>query len=91
MNLISFFPAKKPIVSNGIFDLAFDRIFRDDFPATFNGNGFLKTPAVNVAENTDGFRIEVAAPGLGKEDFSVKVDGDLLTFGTVRFRYRVGT
>jgi len=79
MNLISFFPAKKPVVSNDLFDFAFDRFFRDDFPAAFNGNGFLKTPAINIAENAGGYRIEVAAPGLVKEDFSVKVDGNLLT------------
>lgn len=79
MNLISFSPAKKSGASNDLFNFAFDRFFRDDFPAAFPGNGFLKTPAVNVAENADGYRIEIAAPGLGKEDFEVKLDGDLLT------------
>ena len=34
---------------------------------------------MNVAENVDAFRIEVAAPGLTKEDFNVKVEKDLLT------------
>lgn len=36
-------------------------------------------PAVNVVETPQGFRIELAAPGLTKEDFQVKVEADLLT------------
>jgi HSP20 family protein len=35
-------------------------------------------PAVNVIENNDHFRIEVAAPGMKKENFKIKVDGNLL-------------
>ncbi|KAB7731641.1 Hsp20 family protein [Rudanella paleaurantiibacter] len=36
-------------------------------------------PAVNVAEHTDGFRIEVAAPGLKKEDFKLSLNHTNLT------------
>lgn len=31
-------------------------------------------PAVNIAETPEGFRLEVAAPGFNKEDFTVKVE-----------------
>ncbi|MBK9291469.1 MAG: Hsp20/alpha crystallin family protein [Bacteroidetes bacterium] len=40
---------------------------------------YLARPAVNVIEKEDGFVLEVAAPGLKKEDFRVKLDNQLLT------------
>jgi HSP20 family protein len=36
-------------------------------------------PAVNVVEHGDGFRIEVAAPGLKKEDFKLNLNHNNLT------------
>src|SRR5690625_5318430 len=36
-------------------------------------------PAVNIKNNNDAFEIEVAAPGLNKEDFDIEVKDDDLT------------
>lgn len=36
------------------------------------------TPAVNVKEEKDAYQIEVAVPGMKKEDFKVEIDHDLL-------------
>lgn len=36
-------------------------------------------PAVNVVEHQDGFRIDVAAPGLKKEDFKLNLNHNNLT------------
>lgn len=36
-------------------------------------------PAVNIVEDSDSFKIEVAAPGLDKKDFKVNVDQNVLT------------
>ncbi len=36
-------------------------------------------PAVNVKEEEDEFEIQVAAPGMEKEDFNINLDGNLLT------------
>ncbi|MBL7928964.1 MAG: Hsp20/alpha crystallin family protein [Bacteroidia bacterium] len=36
-------------------------------------------PAVNISETNENFKIEVAAPGMNKEDFKLSVDNDLLT------------
>lgn len=54
-----------------------------------NTNGFgdalkaetahLSRPAVNIIEQKDGYRLEVAAPGLSKEDFKINVEKDELT------------
>jgi HSP20 family protein len=80
MNLISFVPttSRKPATAN-VIDNMFNEFFNNDFPVSFRNGHQQKSPAVNIAESVDFYRIEVAAPGLGKEDFEVKVENDLLT------------
>jgi len=41
--------------------------------------GFNSTPAVNVKENKDAYELEVAVPGMKKEDFKIEIDKDVLT------------
>ena len=36
-------------------------------------------PAVNIRETNENFDVEVAAPGMTKDDFKVELDGNLLT------------
>jgi HSP20 family protein len=63
----------------------FDGLMNDlfnDLPATF-GKTFREDvfnfPPVNIVENTNAYHLEVAAPGLEKTDFNVKLDGNILT------------
>ena len=73
MNLVkrnSFFPA-----STALFD---DFFTRDLFDwSKSEGNGLV--PRVNIKENNDGFSVDIAAPGMKKEDFQVELDNDMLT------------
>lgn len=80
MNLISFVPTngRKAAVAPSIESM-FNEFFNNDFPVSFRNGQVQKSPAVNVVETKDGYRLEVAAPGLGKEDFEVKLDKDQLT------------
>ena len=39
-------------------------------------------PAVNIVETDENYRLEVAAPGLKKEDFKVSLENDILTIST---------
>ena len=39
----------------------------------------LNIPPVNVHEDADGYHVELAAPGLSKEDFKVQLEKGLLT------------
>ena len=48
-------------------------IFNDDFRVGKTN------PSVNVIESANAFKIEVAAPGLSKEDFKINVENDTLT------------
>lgn len=36
-------------------------------------------PRVNIVETNDDFKVEMAAPGMKKEDFHVELDNDMLT------------
>ncbi|MGV3545811.1 MAG: Hsp20/alpha crystallin family protein [Pedobacter sp.] len=54
----------------------FDSIFTDGF---FNEANAKMVPAVNISEAVDHFKIELAAPGLQKEDFKVSLDRNLLS------------
>ena len=38
-------------------------------------------PAANVLENDNGFTVQLATPGLSREDLTIKVEKDLLTIG----------
>ena len=42
------------------------------------------TPSVNVAESDHEFIIELAAPGMEKEDFSLSIDHNVLTISAER-------
>jgi HSP20 family protein len=55
---------------------------KDFIPSVFGNEWVHKIPAANVVEAKDNFRVEVAAPGMKKDDFKISVDGDLLTIST---------
>lgn len=54
----------------------FDSIFTDSF---FAGREATLVPAVNISETADQYQIELAAPGLSKEDFKVILERKLLS------------
>ena len=63
----------------------FDGLMKDlinEIPASF-GKAFREEvigfPPVNITENATAYHLEVAAPGMNKTDFSIKLEGTLLT------------
>lgn len=36
------------------------------------------TPAVNIKEDAQGFKIEMAVPGMNKKDFNIQLDNDTI-------------
>ena len=58
-----------------------ENFFSRDMNDFFNtaSPSFNNVPAVNVVENEDGFRIEVAAPGMKKSDFKLNLNHNNLT------------
>lgn len=44
-----------------------------------NDDDFDSSPAINIKDHEKGYEIELAAPGLNKEDFKVSLDDGILT------------
>lgn len=57
---------------NGLFG---KDLFNELYNPVFSGS----VPAVNVLEGVEGFKIEVAAPGLSKGDFKLNLEKNQLT------------
>ena len=60
-----------------------DDFFNDNFfksVNTINCNG--SSPAVNVIEDEKQYRIDVAVPGMPKNDFRIDLDDDVLTISS---------
>ena len=58
--------------------------FNDDFfyPIIKRQNNVKNTPAVNISEDDEQFKIELAAPGIDKKDLNINLRDDLLTIST---------
>jgi HSP20 family protein len=74
MNLIRF--NNGPRFNNMLSELFedFDRnlLFRNE---EFNG----QVPSVNIRETEEGFALEMAAPGMKKDDFKIRLNNQVLT------------
>lgn len=55
-------------------------LFNELYNPVFSGS----VPAVNVLEGVEGFKIEVAAPGLGKADFKLNLEKNQLTISAAK-------
>lgn len=76
MTLVKFNPEKR---SNGAlmpnFTDVFDTIFNDTF---FNDRMTVRVPAANISESDNHYHVELAAPGLRKEDFKLNLERNVL-------------
>ncbi|MCE4067197.1 Hsp20/alpha crystallin family protein [Chryseobacterium gleum] len=76
---------------NGNSNLAFSNIFDDFFGRelfNWGNNNYSSTsttvPSVNIKENGEAYEVQVAAPGMDKNDFQIKLDGNLLTISSMK-------
>ena len=55
-------------------------IFNDFFDTNWMGRAKATAPAINVIEKKDEYKVQVAAPGMTKDDFHIHLDeaGDLV-------------
>lgn len=58
------------------FNDVFDSIFNDSF---FNDRMITRVPAVNISETENNYHVELAAPGLKKEDFKLNLERNNLS------------
>lgn len=61
-----------------IFD--FDKVFDEGIfnPPTWSSRLFTQVPAANICETENEYTVELAVPGLKKEDFIVDIDNNVL-------------
>lgn len=70
---------------NEIFPSLFDDFFSRDLwnlGASNNSSTNTTIPAVNIRETNENFEVEMAAPGMTKNDFKVELDGTMLTISS---------
>jgi HSP20 family protein len=73
---------KSMMKSSLMFPAVFDDFFRP-WNEWFEGNEawsrFSNTPAVNITEEKDVYKVSLAVPGMKKDDFEIDVEGNMLT------------
>jgi HSP20 family protein len=58
----------------------FQNFFDNDFVDLFNRKGL--DPAANILEHPDSFELDLAAPGLKKDDFKIHLENNILTISS---------
>ena len=76
MTLVKFANGQKNQSVNPFFNDVFESIFNDSF---LSDKLATRVPAVNIAETENEFHIELAVPGLKKEDFKINLDKNVLS------------
>lgn len=76
MTLVKFANGQKNHSVNPFFNDVFDSILKDSLLSDKLAS---RVPAVNIAETENEFNIELAAPGLKKENFKINLDKNVLT------------
>jgi HSP20 family protein len=76
MTLVKFANGQKNHAVNPFFSDVFDSILNDSFLSDKLAS---RVPAVNISETETQFHIELAAPGLKKEDFKISLDKNVLS------------
>ena len=71
------YPTRNRMISVPVMNRFFENFADSEINRIFGNEGF--SPAVNVVETENGFRLEFAAPGFKKEHFSLKVESGILT------------
>jgi HSP20 family protein len=75
MTLVKFNNNHNNSLLPGINDV-FESIFNDTF---LNDRMVTRVPAVNISESENNYHVELAAPGLKKEDFKLNLERNQLT------------
>lgn len=55
-----------------------ENFLNNDFSNFLGSDSIASMPKVNVRETEQGFNLELAAPGLEKEDFNIEIDDNTL-------------
>ncbi|MAO09664.1 MAG: heat-shock protein [Flavobacteriaceae bacterium] len=61
-----------------------DELLNNDLPSVFqsNFNTGLSLPKVNISETDDAYEVQLASPGMKKDDFNIEIDNQVLTISS---------
>lgn len=71
-----------PMTRNNWPSLVDEFLGKDLLGNFFDGYTGINMPAVNIIEGKDDYRIDVAAPGLDKNDFKIDLNHNVLTISS---------
>lgn len=77
MSIVKYNAALNDFVPTS-FSHLIDRFFSDSLSRS-GGSSYSFVPKVDITENENSYEIQVAAPGLNKEDFKIDISDNLLT------------
>lgn len=72
MTLIRKHESSLPSIWNNLFETSL-------FSHPLNGHSEFTVPPVNISESDNGYLVELAVPGLNKEDFKINLDRNVMT------------
>ena len=67
--------------NNNVFPSLINEFFNDDFGLNFFNRNY-SVPSVNSIENNDSFEIDLAVPGMKKEDFTIELNDKVLVISS---------
>ena len=67
--------------NNNVFPSLINEFFNDDFGMKFLNRSH-SVPSVNSLENNDSFEIDLAVPGMKKEDFTIELNDKVLVISS---------
>ena len=67
--------------NNNVFPSLINEFFNDDFGMNFLNRSH-SVPSVNSLENNDSFEIDLAVPGMKKEDFTIELNDKILVISS---------
>lgn len=67
--------------NNNVFPSLINEFFNDDFGMNFLNRSH-NVPSVNSLENSDSFDIDLAVPGMKKEDFTIELNDKVLVISS---------
>lgn len=76
MTLVKFSNGNRSTALNPWIGEVFDNFLNDTF---LSDRMISRVPAVNISESEGNYHIELAAPGLKKEDFKINLDKNVLS------------
>ncbi|MBK9734822.1 MAG: Hsp20/alpha crystallin family protein [Saprospiraceae bacterium] len=71
-----------PLIRGKSFGNIVEEVLGSSISGLTGENFEVTSPAVNISESDEAYRLEVAAPGLVKTDFSISIENDQLIIAT---------